>query len=309
MTQNQHTQKTIRNLIFFVVGMLALPWLGWGLDVLGNGDPHNQQESLGWLFFIVAPLAVSLLLRVFGGDGWKDFGLRPALKGNGKWYAFALLFHPVSTLVILLIGVVLGVTSIPDLSPSKVALVGQAILLAIVPNVLKNIFEEFAWRGYLAPKVQSVIEKPLLGHVIVGAVWFAWHLPYYLVLLDPASIQSWTSLSLSAFLPLSLLSLIAASIVYGELRSLTKSVWPAVLIHTAGNILLEALILNEFYKVPAGLADLLVSPGWTSLASIGLFATTGLWLYRLRRTTLRAESEWAAPPAQAGDGAPLSILK
>lgn len=34
---------TIHNLIVFVVGVLALPWLGWGLDVGRGADPHNHK--------------------------------------------------------------------------------------------------------------------------------------------------------------------------------------------------------------------------------------------------------------------------
>ena len=73
---------TIRSLIVFVIGVVALPWLGWGLDVGRGADPHSQQNSLGWLLFILSPLLMSLLLRAVGGAGWKDLGLRPAFKGS-----------------------------------------------------------------------------------------------------------------------------------------------------------------------------------------------------------------------------------
>jgi membrane protease YdiL (CAAX protease family) len=144
--------RTVRHLFVFVVGVVALPWLGWGLDVGRGADPHNQQNSLGWLLFILSPLLVSLLLRAVGGDGWRDVGFKPAFKGNGKWYAFSILFHPVITLLILLAGFAIGMVLIPDLSATKVGLVGQATVLAILPALVKNIFEEFGWRGYLEPK-------------------------------------------------------------------------------------------------------------------------------------------------------------
>lgn len=72
---------TIRNPIVFVVGVVVLPWLGWGFDVGRGSDPHNQQNSLGWLFFILSPLMVSLLLRAVDGAGWNDTGLKSAIFG------------------------------------------------------------------------------------------------------------------------------------------------------------------------------------------------------------------------------------
>jgi len=55
--------RTIRNLIIFVICIIAIPWLGWGLDVQRGFDSHQQDGSLGWLFFILTPLATALLLR------------------------------------------------------------------------------------------------------------------------------------------------------------------------------------------------------------------------------------------------------
>lgn len=286
----QSHAHTIRNLIVFVVGVVALPWLGWGLDVGRGADPHNQQNSLGWLLFILSPLVVSLLLRAFGGAGWKDLGLKPAFKGNGKWYLFSILFHPVITLVILLAGFALGIVRIPDLSAAKLALVGQSTVLAILPALVKNIFEEFGWRGFLEPKIQLVVSNPLIGHGLVGLVWFAWHLPYYLVLLDPTAIRSVTSLGLAVFLPLTLAGLVAAALVYGEIRLLTGSIWPAVLMHVGGNVLIGALLEQQFFSLLGG-AEFAMSPGWSSVISTVLFAAIGLWLYRRRMAAMRLAAE------------------
>ncbi|MEP7357788.1 MAG: CPBP family intramembrane glutamic endopeptidase [Anaerolineales bacterium] len=281
---------TIRNLIIFVVGVVVLPWLGWALDMGRGADPHNQQNSLGWLLFIISPLVMSLLLRTVGGSGWKDAGLKPAFKGNGKWYAFSILFHPVISLLILLAGFALGLVVIPDQSVTKLALVGQATVLAILPALVKNIFEEFGWRGFLEPKIQLVVRNPLLGHGLVGLVWFVWHLPYYLVLLDPAAIRSVAPLGLAVFLPLTLAGLVTAALVYGEIRLLTGSIWPAVLMHVGGNVLIGALLEQKYFSLP-GRAEVFMSPGWSSVLSSVLFAAVGLWLYRRRMAARRTTAQ------------------
>jgi membrane protease YdiL (CAAX protease family) len=275
-------KRTVRNLVIFVIGIIALPWLGYGLDVSRGADPHDQNNSLGWLLFILTPLLVSLLLRAFAGDGWKDAGFKPAFKGNGKWYLFALLFHPVSILLILLLGFVFGATSVPEISTAKFALIGQALLVMFIPSFIKNIFEEFAWRGYLAPKVQSIVKNPLIGHVLVGLIWLTWHLPYYLVLLAPAILQNATSLNFGLFMFMGLLGIIPTAIVYGELRALTNSVWPAVLIHVTANIFFDALVLNKFFNFPSVAAELVFSPALFGIVVIVLNLVVGLWLYRAR---------------------------
>ena len=38
---------------------------------------------------------MAVVLRRFGGDGWADAGLRPRLRGNGRWYLLAAVAFPV----------------------------------------------------------------------------------------------------------------------------------------------------------------------------------------------------------------------
>jgi len=281
--------RTIRNLAIFVTSIIAIPWLGWRLDVQRGFDSHQQDGSLGWLFFILTPLATALLLRAFAGDGWQDFGLKPAFKGNGKWYLFALLFHPLSMLVIILLGYVCGAISIPDTSSAKLGLVGQTILLGILPSLIKNMFEEFAWRGYLTPKVQSIIEKPLLGHALVGIIWLSWHLPYYLVLMSPDVLQKSTGLGMDTFLLLGLVGIIPTAIVYGELRLWTNSVWPALIIHVTANVFFDTLILLKFFSFSSASNEVLFAPGLYGVIVIAINTAAGVWLYRQRMQKQRPE--------------------
>lgn len=280
--KNETKVRTIRNLVIFTFCIIAIPWLGWWLDVQRGFDSHNQDGSLGWLFFILTPLATVLLLRIFGGDGWQDFGLKPALKGNGRWYLFALLFHPLTMILIISIGAISGFMLVPDASAAKLGLLGQTILLGILPSLVKNIFEEFAWRGYLTPKVQSIIEKPLLGHVLVGIIWLSWHLPYYLVLMSPEVLQKSTGLNMPTFLLLGLLGIIPTAIVYGELRLWTNSVWPAVTIHITANVFFDTLILQKFFSYPSAASEIIFAPGLYGLIVIVINLAAGLWLYRQR---------------------------
>lgn len=74
-------------------------------------------------------------------------------------------------------------------------LVGEAFLVSSLPGFALNpylqmvmpglavffmfaIFEEFGWRGYLAPKLASLGINRYLGYAITVVVWATWHLPY-----------------------------------------------------------------------------------------------------------------------------------
>jgi membrane protease YdiL (CAAX protease family) len=237
-------------------------------------DAEPGASGLGQLLWIVAPLGVALLLRIFGGDGWADFGLRPNFKGNGFWWLVSILIFPVVITLSVLIGVLLGGLELDgNMLPALVA----ALLPALIAAMIKNVFEEFAWRGYLAPKVYSLNMNTWLSHAIVGLVWGAWHLPFVLVL--------WTYLTpdmLWAFVPLLLVGTICQSVVYGEIRLATGSVWPAWVMHTIGNGIGNALLLGGFVRLVPG-RELWFSPGAESVVSIVLMFAVGYWLHRRRK--------------------------
>lgn len=275
---NQSNRITVRNLAIFIIVVLAIGWIGWGLDIL-MGNPAS--ESLGMLLWLIMPIGVSLLLRTFAGDGWKDFGIKPNFKRNARWYLTALLIYPVLTSLVLIIGSGLGLITFPDFSLNSLGLILQVFALGILPQFIKNIFEESAWRGYLAPKIYSLRLNDFVGHLIVGLVWGAWHIPYYLFFLDRAVLQNFTTLGLAAFIPLSIVVMISWAMVYGEIRLLTNSIWPAVLMHMVEDAFLNQLFTEHHIQITPG-TDWLVSPV-NGFISIFFFVAIGVGLRQLRK--------------------------
>lgn len=272
-------RTTIRNLVIFAAVVLAIGWIGRWLDVL-MGNPAS--EGLGILLWLVVPTGIALLLRAFAGDGWTDFGIKPNLRGNAVWYLVALLIYPTLTALVLAIGGGLNLIAFPGLSFSTVGLILQTFALGVLPQFVKNIFEEAAWRGYLAPRVYSLGLNDYVGHVLVGLVWGAWHIPYYLFFLDRAILQDFTTLTVAAFIPVAIVVMIAWAIVYGEIRLLTGSIWPAVLMHMVEDAFLNQLFTEKHISIVPG-TDWLVSP-LNGLVSILLFFAVGVGLNRYRKT-------------------------
>jgi membrane protease YdiL (CAAX protease family) len=274
----QNSRTTIRNLTIFTVVVLTIGWIGRGLDVLMD---KPSSEGLGMLLWIITPLGACLLLRTFAGDGWKDFGIKPKFRGNISWYVIALLVYPLLTALVLIIGRGIGLITFPNLSLNTLRLVLYTFVLGILPLFIKNIFEEAAWRGYLAPKVYSLRLNDFVGHVIVGLIWGAWHIPYYLFFLDRAVLQNFTTLNLAAFIPLTIVVMISWSIVFGEIRLATNSIWPAVLMHMVEDAFLNQLFTEHHIRIVPG-TDWLVSPV-NGLISIIFFIALGVCLRQLRK--------------------------
>ena len=276
--KSQSSEHAVRNLVIFIVAVLAVGWVGRALDVM-IGSPAS--EGPGMLLWLVLPAGIALLLRAFGGDGWMDFGIRPNLRGNAVWYATALLVYPVLAVFALVIGSGLGLITLPNASLNALTLILWAFASGLLPQFIKNIFEEIAWRGYLAPRIHSLRVNDLAGHVIVGLVWGAWHIPYYLFFLDRSVLRDFTTMSLAGFIPLSIVAMVSWAVVYGEIRLLTNSIWPAVLMHMVGNAFVNQLFTGRHIQIVPGM-DWLVSPV-NGLISILLFATIGVGLHQLRK--------------------------
>ncbi|MFC1960846.1 type II CAAX prenyl endopeptidase Rce1 family protein [Chloroflexota bacterium] len=271
----QDKKRTKRNLIIFIVLVLGLAALAGVIEqftVPPGAEPGTS--GLGQLLWIISPLGVMLLLRIFGGDGWDDFGLRPNFKGNGFWWFVSVLIFPAVITISVLIGALLGVL---ELDVNMFSAFVTALLTGLISVMIKNVFEEFAWRGYLAPKVYSLNMNIWLSHVIIGVVWGAWHLPFVFVF--------WSYLTpnmLWYFVPLLLVGTISQSVVYGEIRLATASVLPSWVMHTIGNAIGNALLLSSFIQLSPG-RELLASLGAESVISIILMFAVGYWLHQRRK--------------------------
>jgi len=273
--QIQDKKRTKRNLIIFIVLILAFAILAGVIEPLTvPADAEPGTSGLGQLLWIIAPLGVMLLLRIFGGDGWGDFGLRPNFKGNGFWWLVSFSVFPIVITISVLIGTSLGGI---ELNGNMVSVFLATLLTGLISTLIKNIFEEFAWRGYLAPKVYSLNLNIWLSHVIVGVVWGVWHLPFVLVFWPYITVNM-----LWYFVPLLLVGTISQSVVYGEIRLATSSVLPAWIMHTIGNAIGNALLLSGFIQLRAG-KELWFSPGAESVLSIILMFATGYWLNQRRK--------------------------
>lgn len=273
--------KTIRNLIIVALFTVGGGWLGiWLNNVTGNTMPPMQ--SLGALVWLVSPALSGILLRWLGGDGWKDAGFGLNLRGGWKWYLVGILAYPVAALVMIGVGLLTGAVSIDGFAMQGFGAYLSAVGVMTAGSLMKNIFEEFAWRGYLTPRLEAAKVPAFLNHLIVGVLWWAWHLPYYYYFLDRSLLDGYlTNISLNMFILIAIFDLFPTAILFGELRLISKSVWPVFILHNLINGLSTPLILNGFITLN-GTAGVILSPTNDGIFTSILLGVIGVWLYRRR---------------------------
>lgn len=274
---NEERKKTIRNILVFSVLVNVVAWLGPSL----GGDPNSP--GLGFLVWGTAPILISLLMRAVTRD-WSDLGIRPEIRKNIRWYIISLLAYPVVIGLTLLVGNLISVSSLSNFSVGSYI---QAALPAIVIFFFFALFEEVGWRGYLAPKMYSLGINVYLAHALVAVVWAAWHLPYI------NQLSTYTTEGLIDYIPRFYLGAFAFSIVYGEIRLITDSFWPAVLMHWVGNAIANPLVAG-FVMFSAG-REYLGSIGVDGIFMIAFFGLLGVAINRWRSRETPSPSSATQP--------------
>ncbi len=273
-------KKTIRNIVIVALFTVGGGWLGiWLNNVTGNTQPPMQ--SLGALIWLTSPALAGILLRAFGGDGWKDSGFELNLLSGWRWYLVAFLVYPLAALLIFGLALALKAISADGFVQQGLGAYVSAVGVMIAGSLIKNIFEEFAWRGYLTPRLDSAKVHPILNHLIVGILWWSWHLPYYYYFLDKSVLDGYLATSLPVFIVIAIIGLFPTAILFGELRLISKSVWPAFILHNVINGLSMPLIINGFIKLN-GPMGVIFTPTNEGIVTSILLGIAGLVLYQYR---------------------------
>jgi membrane protease YdiL (CAAX protease family) len=267
--------KTIRNIIIFSIVAITCGWFGVFIDKFAEQQPEG--ESLGMGIWLIFPLLTVILLRFFAGDGWKDLGIRPNFKGNLKWYAIAVLIYPLVTAIVLLFGKIFGWVDFTNFR-TDVYLTG--LVATLLPNFIKNIFEESVWRGYLTTKLLKEKVKDIWLYLIVGGIWGVWHLPYYLRFLPEADMYQVLPVGRLAFALVAIISMICWTIMFVEIFRLTKSIWSVVILHMVEDSVINHLVIDGHIAIVAG-KEFLISPIAGIITSI-LYLGVGLFLRQKR---------------------------
>lgn len=275
-----------RNVIIFAIFSTLCGWIGYVVDKL-TGQAHYENigteigsGSLGMLIWLVTPLICTILLRSFGGDGWKESGFSINFKNNKKLYLISFLVYPLVTMIVIFLGLMTQGIRVTDVKVEFTAYLG-ILLTQIGTQFIKNIFEESVWRAYLTNQLIKLKLSDLKLYLIVGIIWWVWPLPYIMKFLSEREIQNTLPVGRFTFFLIGMITVACWTVMYTEIFRITKSVWPLVIMHTMEDAVINPLLLLGFVSVEKNQA-FLFSLSVGMIPTI-LYLTVGLAIRKWRK--------------------------
>lgn len=211
------------NLTIFVFVTITAGFFGCLLDQILPEQPEGN--SLGMGLWLILPFLTGIVLRILNKD-LKQIGAKPNFKNNLKWYAVSVLVFPCVMLVCIVAAKMMGALIVGKTELSALFIL---MLSAFFENCVKNIFEEFAWRGCLVPYLEKTGINDWFLYAASGLVWGMWHITYYMFFLPD---EYFTEISRPMMVVVGIVLMIFWSPLFVELRRLTNSVWPCVILHS-----------------------------------------------------------------------------
>lgn len=184
----------------------------------GAQTPESARGLPVWLLAAWGPSLAAILLAARSGE-LSDLVYR-AIQFSGV--PLAVWFIALSPLMVLAFAVLRN-GGLPDVHLLTVGMIAKVILLNLI---LGPTGEELGWRGVMQPLLSGQMGW-FAASLVVGAVWFAWHLPLWLVNSPQAEIP----------VPLFGAHVMAYAVILGAMAHLSPSIAPAILFHLAVNVM------------------------------------------------------------------------
>jgi membrane protease YdiL (CAAX protease family) len=170
---------------FFVL-TFTLSWLIWiplALSHFGIGPFHISEgiSNIVRLLGVLMPAVSALLLIAHAGgrDALRNLFSRLVLwRVHWKWWIAATLIQPALLGLTALLFNLFGGSPPVSLSPTPSL---AALIVSVIFLLIATLGEEIGWHGIALPALQQQ-RSALKASVILGLLWAAWHLPFWLLL-------------------------------------------------------------------------------------------------------------------------------
>jgi uncharacterized protein len=201
----------------------------WGFWlIISSGGPWSTRVAVTLQILSGIGPSMAALIVVWGFDGTAGLKMWLARCFNWRlklsWYGLAFFGPPLIMLAALSLNFAIGGATPP--SPALASIGATVLQFAIILIVGGPLGEEFGWRGYALPALESKFGWRVAG-LIVGAIWALWHLPLFYM---AGSVQ--TNMPVALFMA----STVALSVIFARLSVNTAfSVLPAIVLHWSVN--------------------------------------------------------------------------
>jgi CAAX protease family protein len=156
-------------IVIFIILTFLLSWFPWYAGIA------PEVMAMG------PSIAAFILVLIIGGKQ----GLLDLLRPFGRWRAkprvwlVALFGTACMYLVGVGVYVLFGGTTPPfTMIREELSLIPLYLVMVVLMPWNGPVGEEFGWRGFLQPKLQSKF-GPLYASLLIGTIWGFWHLPSF----------------------------------------------------------------------------------------------------------------------------------
>ena len=224
MAQNKSEN---RNLLLFFIIAIGFTWLFWVPQALVTQGIIAPSWFTNLKIAAWGPLIAAFLLTFIneGKTGVINLLKRAIdLRFNKLWLIPVFLLLPVIIGGSLLSAILMG-----ELTPAIFWLEEPVSLVIVFFTVLLlggPLQEEFGWRGYALSRLQLKFNA-LISSLIMGGVWFIWHLPLFFISGEP-----YYQSPMLAVLPAMVLLTVLFTWIYNNTGG---SIFTALIFHTTYN--------------------------------------------------------------------------
>lgn len=209
-----------------------------------SGLYYFYRDDIFLTVLMLTPAASVVITSVLTKEGFAGLHLKPNFKGNIKLYLAAYFGTP----AVAFSGAVIYFTLFrrkwePLMSPYAIetgcktneeyfqnlaVMIPLAVLINPLMGLLQCFGEEFAWRGYLLPKLNMIFSYRT-AVIVNGIIWGLWHAPIIAMGYNYGSGHPiWGIFAMTLFT-------VILGIIASFLFSATQSVWCPVVFHAAIN--------------------------------------------------------------------------
>jgi uncharacterized protein len=258
--------------------------------------------NFSWVWALMwTPAVASVVARLVLREGFADVSFR--FGGSRTWKYIGLAFPTVIGLVAYGLA---WTTGLVRFDPQPAGLVARIagdytapvtvfVIVLVMATTIGTVFsgltaagEEIGWRGYMLTRlIDSGVPRPVLAS---GLIWGLWHIPLVLAGLYAAG----SSPLLSA--ALLMVTITSFGYVIARMRLETGSIWPAITLHAAWNVIIQAVF--DQATTSAGATLWVGESGILTLLAVVVAAilfSRGHWM--IRRVPEAREGTVSAGPA------------
>ena len=284
-TDDATRRKARRGLAVFFAIVLALSAPIQAVIIAADLD-GGRNGLVPYLALIAAlmfvPATASVVARLTLKEGFSDVSFRFGGRRGRNALLRALVFPVLVGLIAYGIG---WATGLVGFGMPPVGGWVAAIAFLIVLNLVLVSGEEIGWRGYMLTRlIDSGVPRPVLAS---GLIWGLWHVPMFL----------WGGFvqGVPPLLATALLMVLTPSLGYvlARMRLETGSVWPAVALHLAWNVAIQAI----FQPLATGTSSQ-VWVGESGIITALVLAVAAAIYSRGKWTILREPPKLEKPPVQ-----------